>query len=143
MEIGSSPSTEAQPALLYGEAAVSVDDRVRRGSIINVSSIAGIAGQPIRVFAHAAAGAGLAVSGSMARELASHGIRSAIVPGMILNLIRRVGSTRSWMCGRGSSEDTTEARRPARGCRQHRLFFASDESSYITGTSSLSTVADG
>lgn len=113
------------------------------GSIINVSSIAGIAGQPIGVFAHAAAKGGvLAVSRAMARELAPHGIRSnAIVPGMISNPDKRGGFDEELeveeelppriLLGRaGTPEDVVNA----------ALFFASDDSSYVTGAS---LVVDG
>lgn len=113
------------------------------GSIVNVSSIAGIAGQPIGVFAHAAAKGGvLAASRSMARELATYGIRSnTIVPGMISNPDKLGGFDEELdvreevppriLLGRvGLPEDVVNA----------ALFFASDESSYITGAS---LVVDG
>lgn len=123
-------------------AAVPLMVKSGGGSIINISSIAGIAGQPIGVFAHAAAKGGvLAVSRSMARELAPHGIRSnAIVPGMISNPDKRGGFDEELeatdvppriLLGRvGTPEDVVNA----------ALFFASDESSYITGAS---LVVDG
>ena len=113
------------------------------GSIINVSSIAGIAGQPIGVVAHAAAKGGvLAISRSLARELAGHGIRSnTIVPGMISNPDKEGGFDEELdvkeevppriLLGRtGRPEDVVNA----------ALFFASDESSYVTGAS---LVVDG
>jgi meso-butanediol dehydrogenase / (S,S)-butanediol dehydrogenase / diacetyl reductase len=113
------------------------------GSIINVSSIAGLAGQPIGVFAHAAAQGGvLAASRAMARELACHGIRSnTVVPGMIMNPDKKGGFDEALdakeevppriLLGRvGTPEDVVSA----------ALFFASDESSYVTGAS---LVVDG
>jgi meso-butanediol dehydrogenase/(S,S)-butanediol dehydrogenase/diacetyl reductase len=113
------------------------------GSIVNVSSIAGIAGQPIGVVAHAAAKGGvLAVSRSIARELAVYGIRSnTIVPGMISNPDKKGGFDEELnvedevppriLLGRvGAPEDVVNA----------ALFFASDESNYITGAS---LVVDG
>jgi meso-butanediol dehydrogenase/(S,S)-butanediol dehydrogenase/diacetyl reductase len=113
------------------------------GSIINVSSIAAIAGQPIGVVAHAAAKGGvLAVSRSMARELAVHNIRSnTIVPGMISNPEKRGGFDDELEVGEeipsrillgrvGTPDDVVNA----------ALFFASEEASYVTGAS---LVVDG
>lgn len=124
-------------------AAVPLMIKSGGGSIVNISSIAGIAGQPIGVFAHAAAKGGvLAVSRSMARELASEGIRSnAIVPGMISNPDKKAGFDKELnvkeelppriLLGRvGTPEDVVNA----------ALFLASDEASYITGAS---LVVDG
>ena len=124
-------------------AAVPLMVKSGGGSIVNISSIAGIAGQPIGVVAHAAAKGGvLAVSRSMARELAPHGIRSnAIIPGMISNPDKEAGFDQELnvteevppriLLGRvGTPEDVVNA----------ALFLASDESSYITGGS---LVVDG
>jgi len=124
-------------------AAVPLMVKSGGGSIVNVSSIAGIAGQPIGVVAHAAAKGGvLAVSRSMARELAVHNIRSnTIVPGMISNPEKHGGFDEELevdeeippriLLGRvGTPDDVVNA----------ALFFASEESSYITGAS---LVVDG
>ncbi len=124
-------------------AAVPLMIRSGGGSIVNISSIAGIAGQPIGVFAHAAAKGGvLAVSRAMACELASYGIRSnTVVPGMIINPDKKDGFDEEVkvegdlapriLLGRvGTPEDVVNA----------ALFFASDESSYVTGAS---LVVDG
>ena len=124
------------------QAAVPLMIKSGGGSIVNISSIAGIVGQPIGVFAHAAAKGGvLAVSRSMARELAPDGIRSnAIVPGMISNPDKKAGFDEELnvkevppriLMGRvGTPEDVVNA----------ALFLASDEASYITGAS---LVVDG
>ena len=113
------------------------------GSIINISAIAGIAGQPvIGSFAHAATKAGvLGVTRSMAYELAPHHIRSnAIIPGMISNPdkegleenpgVQELISSKTLLKRIGKPEDVVNA----------ALFFASDESDYITGAS---LVVDG
>jgi NAD(P)-dependent dehydrogenase (short-subunit alcohol dehydrogenase family) len=125
------------------QAAIPLMIKSGGGSIVSVSSIAGIAGQPIGVFAHAAAKGGvLAVSRSMARELAVHGIRSnVLVPGMISNPDKKGGfddelnvkeevPSRILLQRIGTPEDVVNA----------ALFFASDESGYVTGTS---LVVDG
>jgi meso-butanediol dehydrogenase/(S,S)-butanediol dehydrogenase/diacetyl reductase len=70
------------------KAAVPLMIKSGGGSIINISSIAAIAGQPvIGASAHAATKAGvLGISRSMAYEQAPYGIRSnVIIPGMISN----------------------------------------------------------
>jgi NAD(P)-dependent dehydrogenase (short-subunit alcohol dehydrogenase family) len=93
--------------------------------------------------AHAAAKGGvLAVSRAIARELAVYGIRSnTIVPGMISNPDKNGGfdaelnvkdevPSRILLGRAGTPEDVVNA----------ALFFASDESDYITGAS---LVVDG
>jgi meso-butanediol dehydrogenase/(S,S)-butanediol dehydrogenase/diacetyl reductase len=125
------------------KAAVPLMIKSGGGSIINISAIAGIAGQPvIGAFAHAATKAGvLGVSRSMAYELAPYRIRSnAIIPGMISNpdkkgleenpKVQELVSSKILLHRIGKPEDVVNA----------ALFFASDESSYITGAS---LVVDG
>jgi meso-butanediol dehydrogenase/(S,S)-butanediol dehydrogenase/diacetyl reductase len=125
------------------KAAVPLMIKSGGGSIINISAIAAIAGQPvIGAFAHAATKAGvLGVTRSMAYELAPHGIRSnAIVPGMIANPdkkgleenpgVRDLVSSKILLRRIGKPEDVVNA----------ALFLASDESAYITGAS---LVVDG
>lgn len=125
------------------KAAVPLMIKSGGGSIINISAIAAIAGQPvIGAFAHAATKAGvLGVSRSMAYELAPHGIRSnAIVPGMISNpdkkgleenpRVKELVSSKILLRRIGKPEDVVNA----------ALFLASDESGYITGAS---LVVDG
>ena len=125
------------------QAAVPLMIKSGGGSIVNVASIAGMAGQPIPVIAHAAAKGGvLAVSRAMARELAVHSIRSnTIVPGLISNPEKKGGYDEELdvkedlppriLLGRaGVPGDVVNA----------ALFFASDESSYVTGAS---LVVDG
>jgi meso-butanediol dehydrogenase / (S,S)-butanediol dehydrogenase / diacetyl reductase len=125
------------------KAAVPLMIKSGGGSIINISSVAGIAGQPaIGTIAHAAAKAGvIGVTKSMAYELAPHHIRSnAIIPGMIVNPDKKgleedpnvydLINSKILLHRIGTPDDVVNA----------ALFFASDESSYITGTS---LVVDG
>ena len=125
------------------KAAVPLMIKSGGGSIINISAIAGIAGQPvIGAFAHAATKAGvLGVTRSMAYELAPYHIRSnAIIPGMISNPdkegleenpdVQELVSSKILLKRIGQPDDVVNA----------ALFFASDESNYITGAS---LVVDG
>jgi 3-oxoacyl-[acyl-carrier protein] reductase len=106
--------------------------RRRSGSIINMSSVVGLHGNGGQAN-YAASKAGLvAVSKSLAREVASRGVRvNAIAPGYIesdmtaalpaevkKNLIEKIPLKRS-----GTPEEIAQA----------ALFLASDSSLYITG----------
>lgn len=65
----------------------------KRGSIINLSSIVGITGNPGQIVYSSTKGAIIAMTKTAAKELAPHGIRvNAIAPGMIdTDMMRSVG----------------------------------------------------
>jgi 3-oxoacyl-[acyl-carrier protein] reductase len=104
----------------------------RSGSIINMASVVGIHGNAGQAN-YAASKAGLiAVTKSLAQEVASRGVRvNAIAPGFIDSSMTAVipAAEKEKMIGSiplkriGKPEDVAEA----------VLFFASDSSSYITG----------
>lgn len=105
-----------------------------RGSIINVSSVAGLAGAPLMAHYGAAKAAIISLTRSAALEVASSGVRvNALVPGWIetdlteflrhdasveANLLDRVPMQR-W----GTSAEIAAA----------ALFLASDDSAFMTG----------
>jgi len=107
--------------------------KVRRGSIVNISSVVGLTGNPGQT-AYAAAKAGLiGFTKSLARELASRGIRvNAIAPGYIetemtarLSEALRAEYQKAIPMGfLGTPEDVAQA----------ALFLLSSVSRYITGT---------
>ena len=102
------------------------------GSIINLSSIVGIEGNPGQLVYSATKGAVTAMTKTAAKELAAKGIRvNAIAPGMIdTDMFRSIGSEKIQehlnhiRMGRlGSPEEVADA----------IVFLASDLSRYITG----------
>ncbi len=106
--------------------------RQKQGSIINLSSVVGITGNPGQLVYSATKGAVISLTKTAAKELGRRGIRvNAIAPGMIdTDMMRSVGESRleeyrsRTALGRlGSPEEIAEA------C----VFLASDMSSYITG----------
>jgi NAD(P)-dependent dehydrogenase (short-subunit alcohol dehydrogenase family) len=111
----------------------------RGGSIVNVSSVAGILGDPKLAPYNAAKGGVNLLTKNMAIDYAPHGIRvNAICPGRIATPMpqSRIGPDEDWgevlarwgkniPLGRvGTPEDVALA----------ILFYASDEASWITGT---------
>ena len=112
--------------------ALRLMSRVNRGAIVNISSVAGLMG--IEVASHyGAAKAGiLGFTRSVAREVASRGIRvNAICPGFIdtpildpMPPVTRLIAERQTPLGRlGRPEEIAAA----------ALFLASDEASFVTG----------
>lgn len=102
------------------------------GSIINLSSIVGITGNPGQLVYSATKGAIISMTKTAAKELAQHNIRvNAVAPGMIdTDMMRSVGEVHlqhhidNIPLGRlGRPEEIANA------C----LYLASDMSSYVTG----------
>lgn len=106
--------------------------RQKSGSIINLSSIVGIEGNPGQLVYSATKGAVAAMTKTAAKELAPQGIRvNAIAPGMInTDMFQSIGEEKvrehleHIRMGRlGTPEDVADA----------IIFLASDLSRYITG----------
>lgn len=104
----------------------------KNGSIINLSSIVGIEGNPGQLVYSATKGAVVAMTKTAAKELASQGIRvNAIAPGMIdTDMFRSIGEEKmkqhlsNIRMGRlGTPEDVADT----------IVFLASDLSRYVTG----------
>ena len=104
----------------------------KRGSIINLSSIVGLEGNPGQLVYSATKGAVAAMTKTAAKELASQGIRvNAVAPGMIdTDMFRSIGDEKmkehmaNIRMGRlGTPEEVADV----------ILFLASDLSRYTTG----------
>ncbi|MBP5464159.1 MAG: 3-oxoacyl-[acyl-carrier-protein] reductase [Treponema sp.] len=104
----------------------------RTGSIINMSSIAGVHGNPGQVNYSASKGGLIAMSKSLAKECGGRGVRvNCIAPGFIetdMTQAVKEDVRKGWIEGiplkrAGKPEDVANA----------ALFLASDLSSYITG----------
>lgn len=114
------------------QLAVKLMSRQKSGSIINLSSIVGIEGNPGQLVYSATKGAVAAITKTAAKELAAQGIRvNAVAPGMIdTDMYRSIGEervkdqvSRIRMGKLGTPGEVADA----------ILFLASDLSRYITG----------
>lgn len=114
------------------QLACKLMSRQKSGSIINLSSIVGIEGNPGQLVYSATKGAVAAMTKTAAKELAPQGIRvNAIAPGMIdTDMFKSIGEEKirehleHIRMGRlGTPEDVADA----------VIFLASDLSRYITG----------
>jgi 3-oxoacyl-[acyl-carrier protein] reductase len=112
--------------------ALKLMSRVNRGAIVNISSVAGLMGIEVAPHYGAAKAGILGFTRSVAREVASRGIRvNAICPGFIdtpildpLPPVTRIIAERQTPLGRlGEPREIAAA----------ALFLASDESSFVTG----------
>jgi len=125
-------NTNLRGAFITSQAVIRSMMKERKGSIIHMSSIVGLTGNPGQA-AYCAAKAGLiGLTKSMAKELASRNIRvNAIAPGYIetdmtgvLTLEQKEAILKSIPLGRvGKPEEIADA----------VVFLASAQSSYVTG----------
>ena len=114
------------------KAAVKVMSKQRSGSIINIASIVGLMGNAGQANYSASKGGLISFSKTVAREVASRGVRcNAVAPGFIATAMTDVLSDdvkkqltdQIPMKTLGSADDVAES----------VLFLASDSSAYITG----------
>ena len=114
------------------QLATKLMTRQKSGSIINMSSIVGLQGNPGQLVYSATKGAVAAMTKTAAKELASQGIRvNAVAPGMIdTDMFRSIGEQKMGELGAnirmgrlGTPKEVADT----------ILFLASDLSRYITG----------
>jgi 3-oxoacyl-[acyl-carrier protein] reductase len=120
-------------------AAVSRMLARRRGVIVNVASVAGLRASPGQSNYAASKGGVLALTTTLAAELAPHGVRvNAVVPGLLATgmgqrLDRRIADGRRAAIPLGRFGEASEVASAV-------LFLASDAASYVVGQS---LVVDG
>jgi len=112
--------------------AVKLMSRQKSGSIINISSIVGVNGNPGQIVYSASKGAVISITKTAAKELAPLGIRvNAIAPGMIdTDMFRSIGEPhiqeRISKIGMGRLGTSREVADTA-------VYLGSDLSNYVTG----------
>ena len=109
-----------------------------KGAIINISSMVGLVGQPNAVAYSATKGGQIAMTKSMAIDLAPHGVRvNAICPGWIATPL--VDDWFSQQEDEAASRKYIYSQHPmgrigtSEECGRAALFLATDEASFITG----------
>jgi 3-oxoacyl-[acyl-carrier protein] reductase len=124
--------TDLTGTYLCCRAAVPLLLAQRRGAIVNVASVAGLRASPGQANYAAAKGGVVALTATLAAELAPRGIRvNAVVPGLLATgigarLDRRVAEQRRAAIPLGRFGEGEEVARAV-------LFLASDEASYVVG----------
>ena len=127
-------ATDLTGTYLCCRAAVPFLLAQRRGAIVNVASVAGLRASPGQANYAAAKGGVVALTATLAAELAPRGIRvNAVVPGLLATgmgarLDHRVARQRKGAIPLGRFGEGAEVAHAV-------LFLASDEASYIVGQS--------
>ena len=106
--------------------------RHKKGSVINISSITGIDGNPGQLAYAASKAAVIAATKTMSAELGPHGIRvNAVAPGVIATAMTAAvpGGALSRVVARSKIGRIGEAIEVANVC----LYLASDRASFVTG----------
>lgn len=117
---------------LLCRAAARVMARKRRGSIVTVASVAGLASSPGQSCYAASKGGVIALSKTLASELARFGVRvNCLVPGLVASGLGARLDRRH----RAEAEARIPLRRlaAAEEIARAALFLASDEASYVLG----------
>ena len=112
--------------------ALKLMSRVNRGAIVNISSVAGLMGIEVAPHYGAAKAGILGFTRSVAREVATRGIRvNAICPGWIDTPMPRPDAADGAHAGRAPDADGPPRR--SQEIAAVALFLASDEASFVTG----------
>ncbi len=126
-------ATNLKSVFNYSKAAVKPMMRARSGSIINISSVVGIAGNAAQTNYSASKAGIIGFTKSLAKEVASRNIRvNALAPGYIMTEMTQKLDEKILQ----AIKDSTPLRRAGEPDEVANgvLFLASDASSFITGT---------